>query len=483
MAVENIQIAGVGSYNSTFTGLCLKSSSTTPAVPYIRWTTWENTAGRQYKISTRWRGIPKGGTASEQDWYGEWSDWGVKEITSASFGPGVWQESGSDLWHWQVLLDPLLESTGNNPNGGSWTYSSREYDQIEVAVVIEAIEPDGLTYSGSSSVWVGSFPDCVVTDVYVQGEWLVIRYNAPGWTRKDDRWEMLELTTGGKEVLSPNIWGSQAGKVEQLGWITIPKSSMQRTLSPGDDVHIHVRWNAVYRIAGMEWDDDERYVEVSDHGAANLPTGDVTINPDGSISVDLGDSGSGGDTIDSWQTVISGGGFEFDEVQASGVSPNALLKYPPLDTLVRIEIQGSTVTGGTGGSIVKEVKVPSDGRILVDPIDSTGERTSEQVVGRYNVDWDASGDREKTVVKFAGRKRPSVAFGTGGEKSVNASWVEPLEDGLPSVEAAQALSEAGLCVMRFPGGERYLVALDSVQTSLSYDKASLSVSVSGQEVV
>ena len=52
----------------------------------------------------------------------------------------------------------------------------------------------------------------------------------------------------------------------------------------------------------------------------------------------------------------------------------------------------------------------------------------------------------------------------------------------PDSSAVRALIDAGLVVLRVPGGERYLVALDSVQTSEAAGKPYTSVSISGQEV-
>ena len=481
MAVENVFIADSPSVQGAW-GLKLRPGESALS-PRITWTTMYEYGNlqQQFRVQVRWRGIPKGGTGNGTDGFTQWSSWQTTLFDPDDCHPNT--VASDDLLHWWVNLSSVAPVS--SMNGGSWTYEARAFDQLDIDVLVTSLTPELNTvdYTGGNTLFVGAYPEYTVTSIYPEGDNIVITYSAPGWTRKDDRWEILSWTKNGAAILRPNTWGSQAGRIEKVGWIVIPKSATQRLIEAGDSLYLSIRWNAVYRPIAMEWVDWRGTITVSDTGTTNLPTGDVTVNPDGSITVDLGESGSGTD-LGQWHVTIEGGGFEFDNVHAVMTSPNALLNYPPLDVDFKVQIQGSTVTGGSTSGIVEQtVHVPSNGAMLIDPIDSAGNRTSNQVRATTNIAWDASGSRDKTVVKFAGRDRPSVAFGTGGTVNVNASWdVFRNRMDYPDSSSIRALIDAGLVVLRVPGGERYLVALDSVQTSEAAGQPYTSVSISGQEV-
>lgn len=479
MAVMNVQIADAPEREGT-NGLKLEGRTPdTPLSPRVCWATYERDRQLGFSVSLKWRGVPRGDTGGEEYGYTKWSEYVVTQLSPDSCNP--WQSDDDDLWHWWVTLDSLLG--GHHINGGSWTYNARDYDQINIQVEIAAVvEGDANSYAGTGDLFIGAYPVYTVTDMYVQGEWLVITYTCPGWERKDDRWEILGFTKDWLPVLRPGAWGSSAGQVEKLGWVTIPVSSLQRLVQAGDTVRLGIRWNASYRISGAYWTEWYGPITLSDHGSANDPTGSVTVNPDGSISVDVGDSGSGGAPIDSWQVTIEGGGIEFDQVRATDVSESALLRYPPLDTDFKVQIQGSTVTGGTSSVVEMWSRIDSNGYAMIDPVSYTGERTSDQVRANKNLDWSVSTKQDKTVVKFAGRRRPSVAYGIGGETSISLSWSDSREGTLPKSSDYYGLANSGLCVIRLPGGERYLATIDSLETSEKSGKGCTDVSLSAQEV-
>lgn len=482
MPIMNVQLADAPDREGT-NGLKLQGATPSTALsPRLCWATYERDRQEAFKVSIKWRGVPRGDTGGEEYGYTGWSSF-IETTLDPETQCNPWQSSTDDLWHWWVSLDSLLGAYVSAINGGAWTYNDRAYDQLNFQVQIETVlqgDPQG--YAGYGDLFIGAYPVYTVTDIYVQGDWLVIAYTCPGWTRKDDRWEIKEFTKNNLPILRPGAWGNSAGQVEKLGWVTIPVSSLQRLLEAGDSVYLYIRWNASYRISGADWTEWRGLKALSDHGSANDPTGDVTVNPDGSVSVGVGDSGSGGGSIDSWQVTIEGGGLEFDEVHTTDTSAQAMLNFPPLDVEVTIQIQGSTTTGGTSGVVVETVYIPSNGIALIDPINAAGEREGDQVKAQYNLEWSAKGSRDKNVVKFAGRTRPSAAFGVGGETTVDASWVVPNPQRAPLSLQLQQLADAGLCVVRFPGGERYLVALDGVTTDEAYNHQYTSVSITGQEV-
>ena len=480
MAIESLTITTAPSTEGGSNGIRLISGYGT-VTPRVCWSTmWASALSFDFK--TRWRGVPKGGTGDGVDGYGPWSGWKSTSLQLSQCN----QHSvpTDDLVHWYVPLSDIFDSDA--VNGGLWNYERRLYDELNIEVQCTAVTPGGWQESqtGTASFYIGAYPDYDVTDVYMQGDFLVINYGADGWTRKDDRYEILEMTVGGSDVIRPGAWGSEAGWVERTGWITVPKSDLQRFVDVGDQVRLRIRWNAAYRPIGYEWTDWSGTLAVTDHGTANTPTGDVTINPDGSVSVDVGDSGHGGGVINSWQVTIEGGGLEFDNIGTDNPSVNAMLSFPPLDTQVTIQIQGSTATGGTSETVEKTVFVPSGGVALIDPIDSAGNRAGEQVKARFNVETDYDYSRDKEVVKFAGRSLPSVAFGPGGEGSVSISWLHKRTGAWVDADPIASLRDAGLVVVRIPGGERHLVAIDSAKTAKAYSHPGyVECSLSGQEVV
>lgn len=475
--LENVTIEPADGYAN---GVRLVSGAA-PVSPSLRWATWYGLdANKTFRFEFRWTGIPKGGAGEGEGMYTPWSRWKTTEHAADSCGPTT--SKADDMFHWSIALSRIAD-VSTMTGSGVWSYESREYDQIKAEVRITSVKPGGYQDDQCSvyTFFIGAYPKFSVDDMYMQGDWLVIAYSAPGWTRKDDRWEILSFTKGGRDVLARS-WGHQAGKVDRFGWVTVPKSALQQLLQEGDRVNLHIRWNAAYRDIQLEWGEWSGQVAVSGHGSANRPTGGVVVNPDGSISVGVGDSGQGGGPIDSWQVTIQGGGTEFDSAEADKLSPTVMLRYPPLDVPVTIQIQGSTATGGTGGIVEQTVTVPSRGVAMLDPVDSTGERVGRQVKAAYNLEWDRDASRDKEVVKFAGRPRPSVAFGKGGEASVTAKWSVPW-DGKATLADVRALGDAGYVVARFPGGERYLLAVDSVKTAESCGSRVTEASISGQEVV
>ena len=435
--IENIQIQpAVGSAN----GVKLVGGAA-PVSPTLHWATWYGTdLNSTFRVETRFNGVPKGGTGGFEGMRTEWSAWKAVDLPASECRPT--SSPSDDMTHWSVPLSRIFD-VSEMTSGGVWSYDARLYDQVQCDAWVTSVAPGGgqPDQTGSYRFYFEAFPRFEVTDLYMQGEWLVVAYDADGWTRKDDRWEIVSFTKGGRDVLAKS-WGTQAGRVEKLGWITVPRSAMQQQLQEGDRVSLDVRWNAAYRTPMLDWASWKGALEVSGNGTANRPTGGVTVNPDGSISVDVGDSGSGGGPIDSWQVTIQGGGTEFDSATVQGVSPNALLKYPPLDVPVTVQIQGSTATGGTSDVVEQTVTVPSGGVALFDPVGPSGEREGEQVRAAYNLEWDRDASRDKETVKFAGRARPSAAFGDGGEASVSAKWTAPWKGGVPD-PSVRALADAG----------------------------------------
>lgn len=492
MAIEDI---GLCTSQTTASSIGIQLYAGASAVSArLMWSTMLGTDTQaSFTIKTRWRGIPKGGSGGEDEGYNAWSSWRETTVSSSACSP--WQSSSSDRWYWWVALETALGSYAMG--GSSWSYSGRAYDQIQIEAVINSNyldEIDGSMASAavsSEQLYVGAYPDLRITDAYLQSNSdattsLVLLYadSAGDWTRTDDRYEVLSLAKGGTAVIDPNTWGHQSGKIDKFGWIELPTAGFKTLLATSETISLSVRWNASYRPAGMSWVAWSGSLELSDNGSVNAPTVSLSALDDGSISVTVGDSGSGGSSPISCATAtVFGSSYEFDEASGIAVGEPASLPFPPLDVETTIQVQGSNLTGGTSEVVESSVVVPSYGRVLVDPIDSAGARAADQVVGRLDVGWSESFAREQTVVKFAGRPRPSAAFGEGGEASVSASFVVERAGGLPDAGAVASLLDAGLAVVRVPGGRRWLVALGGVSVSESFERGASEVTISGEEVV
>ena len=84
--------------------------------------------------------------------------------------------------------------------GGVFSYDARLYDQLQCDAWVTSVAPGGgqPDQTGSYRFYFEAFPRFEVADLYMQGDWMVIAYDADGWTRRDDRWEILSLTKGGR---------------------------------------------------------------------------------------------------------------------------------------------------------------------------------------------------------------------------------------------------------------------------------------------
>lgn len=488
MAVGDITISDSTSNRATYS-FRIKDGDGSHSM-YMHWSTMQGTNYlKNFVFEWQWRGVPKGSVGEGEGGNTNWSSWSTKTLAVSSCHP--YQVYNSDRWYWYVPLGSVV--TESLMNGGSWSYGSRTYDQVQIRFRMHANYVDGTldelgnSYSPTSQadVWIGFFPNYKLKEIYQQGTDVIITYTADGWTRKDDRYRVLSLTSGGRSLLASGTAGNQAGLVQKLGWISVPLSALQFIPNRGSSVYVKLRWNTSYHETEYSgYTDASATLTFTDESEANTPVGDVTVNGDGSISVGVGDSGDNGNDIYEAVVKIDIDGFEFDQVVLNKVDmANAMLNFPPLGKEITVQIQGSTVTGGVSDVVEKTVFVPADGRILLDAFDQDGERVGKQCVLTANIDWDVSRKREKEVVKLSGRKRPSAFFGEGGETSVSLSgsvkW-----DGLGQFNADDfyALGDADLVCIRFPDGQRFVSTIDTVTTSESASDKCTKVKINATEV-
>lgn len=488
MAIENVTISDSTTSLGTY-GFRLKDGSGTHDLR-LHWSTWNGLDwAKNFVFESQFRGVPKGTTGMGESGNTQWSAWTTRTISASSCHP--YQRANDDKWWWYIDLASVVNSE-TALNGGSWSYASRIYDQVQVRFRIKSNYNDGYTDilgntfspTAQADVWVGYFPNYTLGEIYQQGSDLIITYTASGWTRKDDRYEILSLKSGSRNILQSGTWGSQSGLVEKLGWISIPLSSCSFIPDKGDSVYAKIRWNASYREIGMDFADASGYLTFTDQSEANTPVGDVTVNGDGSISVGVGDSGDKGNEIYEAIVKIDIDGFEFDQIVINKVDmANAMLNFPPLGKEITVQIQGTTQTGGVSDVIEKTVFVPAEGRILIDAFDDAGERVGEQCVLSTNIDWDVSRKREKDTVKLAGRKAPSAFFGEGKETSITLSGEVFWKDiGVFDADRFYALGDADLVCIRFPDGQRFVTTIDDITTSESASDKITKVKINATEV-
>lgn len=495
MAIEDISITETPTTASPQIGIRLYDGKTYS--PCLMWSTYNGIDWqKQFVIDLSWRGVPKGTVGTGDTGNTPWSAWASKTIPASQCHP--YQVSDSDKWWWWVDLSVATDLESSMTTNGVWSYGNRIYDQVQfrwrMRSDYEPLHIDAMGRDHSETVtadsWIGAFPEYTITDAYRQGDSFVLTYTSPGWTRNDDRYEVLTLTANGRNILNPGYWDTvQSRLVEKIGWIALPTRSLTTIPEVGDVINVHLRFNASYRPMGMEFEDASATITYDDQTTGNTPTFDVTVNGD-SISVGVGDSGDRDSPLSSIIVKVDNGTFEWDEVHVDtleGAMANAFFNFPPTNRTVRIQAQGVTGTGGVSNVVTHEVFIPANGRILIDPIDSAGERAGDQCVIYLNPEWSTSRSREKNVVQLAGRRRPSAFFGGGGSTSVKVSGRVPREFDMNKADwDAESpwynLGDAAMCVIRTPDGQRFVVALDSVDVDESYGQKLMSVSLTGQEV-
>ena len=477
MAVTQIGLSKSQSWGSQSNGLQVRLGETLQDV-YLHWHTIADFGtgwNAKFGIALNWRGVPRG-------------------VTGGDGGYGKWQYggNGSDgLYYVEIPEGECLHRA--SPSGGTdWchsfdiagifdavfsdglSFSARDYDEVQFSLIINAIYSEACAAiegypnspTSSADLWIGFIPEFTLTSASVTLESLTIGYSADGWERRDDSYS-ARLTQGGASL------GSATGKTSGFGKISIPLSTLKRTPKAGQQMSVDIEMNPSYRGITGGWASITGSVTVADATKCNTPVISTAIDYDsGALVVTVTDSGDRGVPITGASVSLEGGGLTSDRASAS--PGKAVRMYPPFDTPVTV---ACTATGDESMCQVdKDVQaIPSNLMFALTRLD---DRSSGSLA--YNVERSKSVTREMSEVKLRGHERSSVAFGDGSTVSRSLKGTLSAEDSA-DLDFFDSLADAGLVIVRYPGGDRFVAAIGSVSISPTKSKADVSLTMTEVE--
>ena len=466
---------------------------------YLKWKTdtgldWVD----HFDISVSYRYVPKGMVGIGDGGYGVWSKtyWSGVEASECT----MTKLAGQSGYQWAYPLGSLGEYVGSDttPSGttigrltapSGWDYDDRLYDCIAYHVSLRTYYPPGKTdqygnnYSRieDMSIWVGYFPDYTLTGVTINSDGVDVTYSAPGWTRTDDRWQLVSLSSGGTELArQESVPGTTWDTVADAGLIHIPLDALTGLPETGR-IHVSIRMNASYRDVGMDFAWLEGMADYVNPGDCNTPTLSLVGADADAVRVAVGDSGDLGAPIDTVHVYIVGS-TSSSQVVTGAPGTTVSIPLPPLGASFVVQAYGTT---DTATSEVASLTVPAitSGAQGITIAAADGSLTVKALLNP-EVSW--SFEPVSSSKKFSGRERESVAYGVGG--SVTGTIKCSVLDGTQYGALAQLASDferlafAGPCIYRDDTGKRMNVTVDSVGESYSFESRAKSMSVSIREV-
>lgn len=483
---------------SYLSGLQSKASNDTGShnPPYLHIHTDERPEQiARFRVSACWRVVPKGVTG----YYGYWSDliWSrIDKSDMFSFPAATghdWSVELTGIGYYKgggTVLTPSGTTVGKEVAPNGWGYSKRVNDTIQLQIVVVAEYADGYTdqYGATETgrytnegLFIGYVPEYSLTGVALVEDGLDVTYGAPGWSRQDDRWRLWFLRQGDRQFArSESVYGETFGYVEAPGRIHVPMSALTGVPEAGE-VWVRFSMNPSYRADGDFFATLEGTAEMSSVYECNTPTASVRHATQDELGVLVGDSGDLGSPISTVYVALDG---YVGEVVTAAPGSVATIPLPPLGVDLTVVVWGVNATGATSDQVrvtVPAIEGAEDGTITIAPV--SGGAT---VTLRYNPEEKWSYEPEMTSVKFSGRERESVGYGTGGSVTGTVSCLLPADPIFGPMEQDEAdfraLAFAGVCVLRSPRGTRRRVAVESVDESWAVADKVKQVSISVKEV-
>ena len=475
MAVTQIGLSKSQSWGSQSNGLQVRPGETLQDV-YLHWHTIADFGtgwNAKFGIALNWRGVPRGVTGGDGG-YGKWQYGGngsdglyYVEVPEGECLHRASPSGGTDWCH-SFDLAGILDAVF--PDGLS--FSARDYDEVQFSLTINAIYSEACAaiegYPNSPSsfadLYIGFVPTFVLESASVTLENLVIDYGADGWERRDDSYS-ARLTQGGKPL------GSAAGRVSGVGRIVIPLSSLARTPKPSQTLSVDIEMNPSYRGISGGWASIAGSVSVDDATKCNTPTIAASVS-EGALVVTVTDSGDRGVPITGLSVALEGGGLSCDRASAS--LGKAVYMYPPFDIQLTVSC---TATGDESMCQTEQTvqEIPSNLMFALTRIDDGSSGSLA-----YNVERSKSVTREMSEVKLRGHERSSVAFGDGSTVSRSLKGTLSAEDH-DDADFFDSLADAGLVIVRYPGGDRFVAAIGSVSISPTKSKTDVSLTMTEVE--
>ena len=502
MAIDQIKLAAnLNAPNTWYNGIRIRNGASTPNHIFVTWHTEKyapdgtNPCHARFIIKTRWVGIKKGADPV----YGSYP--AVYKSNEVERANCLYRRDGSGaIWRYDIAsLLPTSDPYGDFRSNSSWSFGNRLYDEIKIELTIYA-EYDtqfydwdnGYSPSSIETLYIGYFPNYQITRVARSGtDDILIEYEADGWTRCDDRYELEIFASNatGNSLINP-YWTLSANSIGEIGHIYLSAQQFTRVPNVGESVHLRVRWNAAYKPPGLEFSGDEDDFTVGGGTVAEDITAEF-MAVDGSIEAFVSNTAYSEVSVS-----IDGERWSFDIVDAtvSSAQAVALLEFPPLGVDFTIEVVGHRVitSGGTStdvysGSFVQTMRVDPESCYWINPIDPrTGKSNGlPPIKALGNPKWDVTEAQEFEIKKFSGRMAPTALYGFGHARGMKLEFdIPPYQAATESgFDGVMYLHEAQVVVIRSPRGERYVAAIKSVQHSKPYDSILTHVTVEAEEVV
>lgn len=403
-------------------------------------------------------------------------DAGAENIPLASF-TARGTSYGNYVWG-IALSDPLMSGVASLL--GTLTYSARSYDAIRLTVEVRVIwgNNDGEWEKSSQVCYIGFKPNYVATDAYYEPEGLAITYTASGWSRPNDRWENNNLRADNKVLVAAKaVWGTVGGS----GKLVIPGDKLRFVPKTGDRLVGSIRMVGSWQDVGAELGTLVLNLDVQNLTQVDPPT--ITATADGD-HVDVKVTASDGD-----YNIVSmvGSTYSMDR---------AVMELNDTHSFYGVPCGSSSTWQAVAIKNIGGVEYASDpsfataGAVTVNGISLSFEDGTKLPIP-YNASMSRSAEPETETVKLAGRERPTVGFGEGGEVSWNIRGTivtkQPAGGDLTitNPDDVVALPFAGLCMIRDESGGRAQVYIKTASVTRPEDSGGgmlQEVNISASEV-
>ena len=468
----------------------------------------------QIRISVSWAGIKKNVAGT----YGTYSDttWSEFDSPSTECNPHTSTKySGTD---WSVELRQIgtyaaggvsTTTLGNTiANGSNYNFSSRTYDSVRMLFTVVVAYNNGQSESRvtCNEFYLTYFPVYTLSSLVIEDDALVVSYTCGDYARTDDRWEVESLTQGGSElVVSTSSAYVTFGSIDAVGRLTIPLTAFKKIPSSMTSTYVDVRMNAYFREEGAEWGHVEGTTTLTNTGDCNTPTLALVSKSEDALVVRVGDANDKSNPLETVYVTMedySGTGT----TASTSPGANVTFVYPPLNRSITVDAIGYDADGDASDVVTLSVGTITSSTTSSGSSSSGGSSESETVVDatpvtvptiaaqdgsasvklRFNVTMDWTYEPVYETVKFAGRSRETVGYGTGGS-ATGTLGCDILDDTsygdyYQSKDDFEALAFAGLCIYRDDTGARKSVMVESVGESWDTVRRCKTMSISVREV-
>ena len=410
---------------------------------------------------------------------------GKLEIARSSFTSV--SGSASDGYVWAYPFSSIDGSPTLASLIGTLSFSGRSYDCIKLHVMVRCYWDSDKVNEKSSKIeqdcYIGFIPAYTVTGAYYDKNGLSIEYTTSNWGRQNDRWQVTNLKDGTKVVCK-----SASGTVKKAGLLTIPKKLL--TYIPKDtDV---LKGNLSFRGS---WQSDKAQalqtvtVNQAVDNRYTVRAVTLTVTPSAAgVTATVNEVSSAASPNDYIEVSMVGGIYDSDRAQIP-VGGSHLFTGVPYGVATEWQAVGYSSAAGElamSQPVTATAAAIDSSHASISTTDTEADDFATLDLP-YNITVSSSHDPETSVVKLAGRQRPTVGYGEGG----TAQWTiggivltkQPVTGAglsLADMETLRRLPETGPVMLRLPDGSRANLRLS---TSFSRMQDNMySVTLTGEEV-